>query len=101
MNEYTGFPGFAHEVEAGFRAVWGSVSPPGRLLVGRVTGSRAYGTAGPDSDWDWSGVYLSPTARVLPKRYVTTSKSSSCKIGWRRWVCSPLVWPMKSGRRSE
>ena len=56
---------FAAEVRAGFASVWDSVAPPGRLLVGRVTGSRAYDTAGPDSDWDWSGVYVAPTARVL------------------------------------
>lgn len=48
-----------------FVRVWNGVGPPGRLMVGRVTGSRSYGTERPHSDWDWAGVYVAPTVRVL------------------------------------
>lgn len=49
----------------GFRAAWVAARPPGRMLFGRLAGSRAYGTETPASDWDWAGVYVIPAALLL------------------------------------
>lgn len=53
------------EVRRLFSAVWTEVAPPGRLLCGRLSGSRGYGTARPESDHDWAGVYVGPTRDLL------------------------------------
>ncbi len=90
---------FAEEVRWGFAAVWDSVAPPGRLLVGRVTGSRAYDTAGPDSDWDWSGVYVAPTERLLavhpPKD--TTSYTKGLGEDWTFYEARKFVLTLSGG----
>src|SRR5690606_12561655 len=38
---------------------------PGKLLFAKVWGSRSHNTDKPDSDWDFSGVYVAPTKDFL------------------------------------
>lgn len=40
-------------------------TPPGRVVFEVLSGSHAYGTAGPSSDGDWRGVYLLPDDAFL------------------------------------
>lgn len=42
-----------------------SMKFPGRLLFSKVWGSRSHNCERPDSDWDYSGVYLVPTVEIL------------------------------------
>ena len=41
---------------------------PATWMFFSLMGSRAYGFAGPDSDYDWAGVYYAPTREVLSVR---------------------------------
>jgi len=40
-------------------------SPPGKVLFAKLWGSRSHNTHKEDSDYDFSGVYLHPTSKVL------------------------------------
>lgn len=66
MLKYTNVPGDP-EAEAHLRQFIDQIQPhvPGRLLFVRVSGSRGYNLARPDSDWDFQGVYAAPTTRML------------------------------------
>lgn len=38
---------------------------PGKLIFAKLWGSRSHNTQKPESDWDYSGVYVVPTRQVL------------------------------------
>jgi predicted nucleotidyltransferase len=38
---------------------------PGKVIFAKVWGSRSHNTNKPDSDWDFSGVYVAPTKEFL------------------------------------
>lgn len=41
----------------------------GTTILKALVGSRAHGLNRPDSDWDWRGIYVQPTAEILSLVY--------------------------------
>lgn len=50
---------------------------PGRLIFGKVWGSRSHNTQKEGSDWDFSGVYLVPTRTLLG---ISTWSDKFCSV---------------------
>ena len=42
-------------------------------ILKALVGSRAHGLNGPDSDWDWRGIYVQPTNEILSMGHVARS----------------------------
>jgi predicted nucleotidyltransferase len=70
-----------NELAKNFAAVAEAAQLPGDLMFGRLTGSRCYGTHGSESDWDWAGVYVTPTRRLLGLEVPPDVKSRSKGAG--------------------
>lgn len=65
MNDPLSTAADAADAAARGRAVWAAAAPPGACLGLRLAGSRSHNTHTPASDYDWHGVYVAPTRRLL------------------------------------
>lgn len=89
--EWGGLPAFVPEGLEGLLAP--SVDFPGDLRLRVLAGSHAHGTATPESDYDWRGVYQLPTDDFLGVRNPeTTIERPPDQVYWElRHFCQLLL----------